>query len=154
TQDAIGRFSLDDSKQVIEIASNDGYLLTNFVSAGIPALGIEPAANVAAVAQQNSIPTEVAFFGTELARKLVADGKLADLLIGNNVLAHVPDLNDFVQGMSMVLSPDGVITMEFPHLLRLIEQNQFDTIYHEHFSYFSLLTVQRVFAGHRLRVFD
>jgi SAM-dependent methyltransferase len=153
-QATMGRFSLDSSKQVIEIASNDGYLLKNFVSAGIPALGIEPAANVAAVAQQHGIPTEVAFFGTALARKFVEDGTRADLLIGNNVLAHVPDLNDFVQGMSIVLSPDGVITMEFPHLLRLIEQNQFDTIYHEHFSYFSLLTVQRVFAAHGLRIFD
>ncbi len=148
------RFGLDGSKQVVEIASNDGYLLKNFVSAGIPALGIEPAANVAAVAREHGIPTEVAFFGTELAGTLVAAGTRADLLIGNNVLAHVPDLNDFVRGMSMVLSSDGVITMEFPHLLQLVSQNQFDTIYHEHFSYFSLLTVERVFATHGLRIFD
>jgi 2-polyprenyl-3-methyl-5-hydroxy-6-metoxy-1,4-benzoquinol methylase len=153
-QDVIARFSLDSSKQVIEIASNDGYLLRNFVSAGIAALGIEPAANVAAVARQQGIATEVAFFSAELARKLVNDGTLADLLVGNNVLAHVPDLNDFVHGMSIVLSPGGVITMEFPHLLQLISQNQFDTIYHEHFSYFSLLTVERVFAAQGLRIFD
>jgi SAM-dependent methyltransferase len=150
----IRRFALDGSTQVIEIASNDGYLLKNFVSAGIPALGVEPAANVAAVAQQRGIPTEIAFFGTELARKFDEAGVHADLLIGNNVLAHVPDLNDFVEGMSIVLSHDGVIAMEFPHLLRLIEQNQFDTIYHEHFSYFSLLTAQRVFAAYQLRIFD
>ncbi len=127
-RDVIARFSLDSSKRVIEIASNDGYLLQNFVSAGIPALGIEPEANVAAVAQQRGIETVVNFFGTELAQKLVEDGTSADLLIGNNVLAHVPNLNDFVQGMSIVLSPEGVITMEFPHLLQLIVQNQFDTI--------------------------
>lgn len=153
-QDVIARFSLDDSTQVIEIASNDGYLLKNFVAAGIPALGIEPAENIAAVARQQGITTETAFFGQDLARKLVAGGTTADLLIGNNVLAHVPDLNDFVAGMSIVLSPGGVITMEFPHILQLIEQNQFDTIYHEHFSYFSLLTVNRVFAANRLRIFD
>ena len=153
-QDVIARFSLDSSNQVIEIASNDGYLLRNFVSAGIPALGIEPAANIAAEAQRCGIPTEVAFFGTDLAHKLMDRGTQADLLIGNNVLAHVPDLNDFVAGMSVVLSPAGVVTMEFPHLLQLIIQNQFDTIYHEHFSYFSLLTVKRVFAAHRLRIFD
>lgn len=150
----IERFGLDGSKQVVEIASNDGYLLKNFVAAGIPALGIEPAANVAAVAQDHGIPTEVAFFGTDLAARLVAAGTRADLLIGNNVLAHVPELNDFVNGLSTVLSPDGVITMEFPHLLQLILQNQFDTIYHEHFSYFSLLTAERVFATHGLRIFD
>jgi C-methyltransferase C-terminal domain/Putative zinc binding domain/Methyltransferase domain len=153
-QDAIARFSLDSSKQVIEIASNDGYLLQNFVSAGIPALGIEPAANVASVALQRGIATEVAFFNTELARKFAADGTQADLLIGNNVLAHVPDLNDFVNGMRIVLSSEGVITMEFPHLLQLIEQNQFDTIYHEHFSYFSLLTVTQAFGNNGLRIFD
>ncbi|GLP73556.1 methyltransferase [Mycobacterium antarcticum] len=148
------RFSVDASKHVIEIASNDGYLLKNFVEAGIPALGIEPAANVAAVARANGIPTEVAFFGTDLARQFVADGMRADLLIGNNVLAHVPNLNDFVEGMSVVLAPTGVITMEFPHLMRLIEHNQFDTIYHEHFSYFSLLTAQSIFDAHGLRIFD
>ena len=153
-QDAIGRFSLASSSQVIEIASNDGYLLRNFVSAGIPALGIEPAANIAAEAQNCGVPTEVAFFGADFARTLVDRGTHADLLIGNNVLAHVPDLNDFVAGMSIVLSPAGVVTMEFPHLLQLIIQNQFDTIYHEHFSYFSFLTVKQVFAAHRLRIFD
>ncbi|MCV7171932.1 methyltransferase domain-containing protein [Mycobacterium manitobense] len=150
----IERFGLDASSQVIEIGSNDGYLLKNFVGAGISALGIEPAANVAAVAQQHGIPTQVAFFGTVLAQQLSAEGRLADLLIGNNVLAHVPDLNDFVGGMSVVLAPGGVITMEFPHLLQLMEQNQFDTIYHEHFSYFSLLTARTVFDVNELRIFD
>ena len=154
SQDVIARFSLDGASQVIEIASNDGYLLRNFVAAGIPALGIEPAENVAAEARRHGIPTETAFFGQDLARRLVVGGRRADLLIGNNVLAHVPDLNDFVAGMSIVLSPGGVITMEFPHVLQLIAQNQFDTIYHEHFSYFSLLTVNRVFAANRLRIFD
>ncbi|MCU1699486.1 MAG: C-methyltransferase [Mycobacterium sp.] len=153
-QDAIARFSLNGSTQVIEIASNDGYLLQNFVSACIPALGIEPAANIAAVAQECGIATKVAFFSSELARQLVSEGTRADLLIGNNVLAHVPDLNDFVAGMSIALSPGGVITMEFPHLLQLIKMNQFDTIYHEHFSYFSLFAVTQVFAKHRLRIFD
>jgi len=154
SQDVITRFSLDGSSQVIEIASNDGYLLRNFVAAGIPAVGIEPAENIAAEARRHGIPTETAFFGQDLARMLVVGGQRADLLIGNNVLAHVPDLNDFVAGMSIVLSPGGVITMEFPHVLQLIAQNQFDTIYHEHFSYFSLLTVNRVFAANRLRIFD
>jgi hypothetical protein len=153
-QNVVERFSLDGSNQVVELASNDGYLLKNFVTAGIPALGIEPAANVAEVAQQNGINTEVAFFTTEFAETLVARGIKADLLIGNNVLAHVPALNDFVQGMSVLLAPTGVITMEFPHLLQLIEHNQFDTIYHEHFSYFSLLTVEKVFAAQGLRIFD
>ncbi len=154
SQQVIARFSLDGSTQVIEIASNDGYLLKNFVGAGIPALGIEPAENVAAVARQEGIPTETAFFGAKLARELVDRGQRAKLLIGNNVLAHVPDLNDFVAGMSLVLAPGGVITMEFPHVLQLIAQNQFDTIYHEHFSYFSLLTVARIFAAYHLRIFD
>ena len=154
SQDVIARFSLDGSSQVIEIASNDGYLLRNFVAAGIPAVGIEPAENIAAEARRHGIPTETAFFGQDLARTLVVGGLRADLLIGNNVLAHVPDLNDFVAGMSIVLSPGGVITMEFPHVLQLIAQNQFDTVYHEHFSYFSLLTVNRVFAANRLRIFD
>jgi 2-polyprenyl-3-methyl-5-hydroxy-6-metoxy-1,4-benzoquinol methylase len=153
-QEVIPRFSLDSSTQVIEIASNDGYLLKNFVEAGIPALGIEAAENVAAVARQQGIPTETAFFGAKFARELVDGGKRAKLLIGNNVLAHVPDLNDFVAGMSLVLAPGGVITMEFPHVLQLIMQNQFDTIYHEHFSYFSLLTVSRIFAAYHLRIFD
>jgi SAM-dependent methyltransferase len=153
-QEVIPRFSLNRSTQVIEIASNDGYLLKNFISAGIPALGIEPAENVAAVARQQGIPTETAFFGAKLARELVDRGCRPKLLIGNNVLAHVPDLHDFVAGMSLVLAPGGVITMEFPHVLQLIAQNQFDTIYHEHFSYFSLLTVARIFAAYHLRIFD
>ena len=145
---------MDAADQVIEIASNDGYLLQYFVEAGIPSLGIEPAANIAAVAEQKGIPTRVGFFGTEMARRLVEEEIRADLLIGNNVLAHVPDLNDFVAGMAIVLAPDGRITMEFPHLLQLIRCNQFDTIYHEHFSYFSLLTATAVFQSHGLRIFD
>jgi hypothetical protein len=153
-EDAIQRFDMTASDQVIEIASNDGYLLKNFVAAGIPALGVEPAANVAAVAVQQGIPTTVGFFGTELAAELVEQGIRADLLIGNNVFAHVPNLNDFVAGMAMVLSPEGRVTLEFPHLYQLIECNQFDTIYHEHFSYFSLLTATTVLEKHGLRVFD
>jgi 2-polyprenyl-3-methyl-5-hydroxy-6-metoxy-1,4-benzoquinol methylase len=148
------RFGLSTQSQVIEIASNDGYLLQYFVRKSIPVLGIEPAANVAKVAEQKGIPSRVAFFGTETARTLVAEGKSADLLLGNNVLAHVPDLNDFVRGLQLTLKPGGVITMEFPHLLQLMRENQFDTIYHEHFSYFSFLTVQKVFAHHGLRIFD
>ena len=131
------RLKLTEKSFVIEIASNDGYLLQHFVTAGIPVLGIEPAANVAEAARRRHVPTRSCFFGTETARTLVAQGEQADLLIGNNVLAHVPDLNDFVAGMKIVLKPTGVITMEFPHLMRLMEGNQFDTIYHEHFSYFS-----------------
>ena len=148
------RFNLSAKSQVVELASNDGYLLRNFVARGIPALGVEPAANVAAVAVQRGIPTVVAFFGVATAQALVADGKSADLIIGNNVLAHVPDLNDFVGGIKILLKPAGVATMEFPHLLRLIEGNQYDTIYHEHFSYLSLLTVKRIFATHGMRIFD
>ena len=154
SRSVIDRFNLDGTSSVIEIASNDGYLLQNFVDAGIPCLGIEPAKNVALVALGRGINTRVGFFGESLAGELVADGVQADLLIGNNVLAHVPDLNNFVSGMSRVLAPGGVITMEFPHLLELIENNQFDTIYHEHFSYFSFLTATRVFASHGLRLFD
>lgn len=148
------RFGFNKSNLVIEIASNDGYLLKYFKEKNIPILGIEPAANVAKVAQQAGIPTLIKFFGTQTARELVQEGKQADLLLGNNVLAHVPNLNDFVSGMSTVLKPNGVITMEFPHLLRLMEENQFDTIYHEHFSYFSFLTVEKVFAKHGLTIFD
>jgi len=148
------RFNLSAKSQVVELASNDGYLLRNFVARGIPALGVEPAANVAAVAVQRGIPTVVEFFGVATAQALVADGKRADLIIGNNVLAHVPDLNDFVGGIKILLKPAGVATMEFPHLLRLIEGNQYDTIYHEHFSYLSLLTVKRIFAAHGMRIFD
>jgi hypothetical protein len=148
------RFGLGPDSKVIEVASNDGYLLKHFVQNGIPVLGIEPAANVAEVAEKAGIPSIVRFFGTETARDLVAQGITADLLIGNNVLAHVPELNDFVAGLQIILAPGGVLTMEFPHLLRLMQEGQFDTIYHEHFSYLSLVTVQRVFAAHGLTVFD
>jgi SAM-dependent methyltransferase len=141
-------------KRVIEVASNDGYLLQYFVRAGVPVLGIDPAANVARVAEERGIPTLVRFFGRALAEELAAEGKLADLVIGNNVLAHVPDINDFVSGLATVVQPDGIITLEFPHLLRLMEENQFDTIYHEHFSYLSLGVVERLFAAHGLIVFD
>jgi SAM-dependent methyltransferase len=148
------RFHLSAKSQVVELASNDGYLLRNFVARGIPVLGIEPAANVAAVAVQKGIPTVVKFFGVATAQALAVDGKRADLIIGNNVLAHVPDLNDFVGGMKILLKPTGLITMEFPHLSRLVEGNQYDTIYHEHFSYLSFLTVNRIFAGHGMKIFD
>ena len=148
------RFGLDAKSQVVEVASNDGYLLKNFVAAGIPALGVEPAANVAEAARARGVPTEVAFFGAETARRLAAQGKSADLLAAKNVLAHVPDINDFVQGVRLLLKPEGVFTVEFPHLLNLIRDAQFDTIYHEHFTYLSLLAVERVFARHGLRVFD
>lgn len=154
SEQMIERFGIDTSWQVIEVASNDGYLLRNFKSRGIPVLGIEPAANVARAAADAGIPTEVRFFGRETARALVDSGRQADLLIGNNVLAHVPDLNDFVAGLRRTLKERGILTMEFPHLLRLIEHNEFDTIYHEHFSYFSLLTVEKVFRAHGLALFD
>jgi len=148
------RFGLNGQTLVVEVASNDGYLLQYFVGKQIPVLGIEPAANVASVAVQKGVSTLVKFFGRETARELAASGKQADLLLGNNVLAQVPDLNDFVAGMKILLKPGGVITMEFPHLQRLMEQNQFDTIYHEHFSYFSLTTTERIFAVHGLTLFD
>jgi len=150
----INRFRLTVSSNVIELASNDGYLLQYFVEKGIPVLGVEPAANVAAAAASKGIPTLVKFFGERTARELVSKGTSADLIVGNNVLAQVPDLNDFVRGMKILLKPEGVITMEFPHILRLIEENQFDTIYHEHFSYFSFLTAERIFAAHGLILFD
>jgi SAM-dependent methyltransferase len=158
----VDRFGLDHRHRVVELASNDGYLLQYFMSKNIPVLGIEPAANVAEVAIEKGIPTVVEFFGEALARRLIASGRIAsgriaagaDLLIGNNVLAHVPDLNDFVEGMAVLLNPGGVITLEFPHLLRLMEGNQFDTIYHEHFSYFSLRVVRAVMKAHGLAVFD
>jgi SAM-dependent methyltransferase len=153
SEQMIERFGLGEESQVIEIASNDGYLLQFFADRRIPVLGIEPAANVAEVARAKGIPTLVEFFGSEAARSL-ADESPADLLLGNNVLAHVPDLNDFVGGMKILLKPGGVATMEFPHLMRLIEANLWDTIYHEHFSYFSFLTVSRVFEAHGLRLFD
>jgi SAM-dependent methyltransferase len=150
---AIERFGLGEGSRVVELASNDGYLLQYFVERGIPVLGIEPAANVAKVAQEKGIRTMVKFFGRATAREVAAMMN-ADLIIGNNVLAHVPDLNDFVGGMRLVLGPRGVITMEFPHLLHLIDRNEWDTIYHEHFSYFSFLTVSKVFEHHGLTLFD
>jgi len=150
----IERFHLGASSQVVEIASNDGYLLQHFVKRGVPVLGVEPAANVAKVAVEKGIPTTVRFFGTETAKAISAEHGKADLLLGNNVLAHVPNINDFVGGMKVLLKPDGVITMEFPHLYRLMDQNQFDTIYHEHFSYLSFMTVEKVFAAHGLTLFD
>src|SRR5215204_495985 len=148
------RFALGKSSKIVEIASNDGYLLQNFVARGIPVLGVEPAANVAEVANGKGVNTKVAFFGEKTAVDLCAEGWSADLIIGNNVLAHVPALNDFVKGLKVLLKPTGLITMEFPHLLRLMEQNQFDTIYHEHFSYFSFLAVEYVFARHGMKLFD
>jgi SAM-dependent methyltransferase len=150
----VERFGFNQNHQVIEIASNDGYLLQYFHQKGIPVLGVEPAANTAKVAAEKGIPSVVKFFGVQTAKELVAEGKTADLLLGNNVLAHVPDLNDFVAGMKIALKPNGILTMEFPHLLQLMQQNQFDTIYHEHFSYFSFLTVEKVFAAHGLTLFD
>jgi len=153
TEQMIDRFALGPDSHVVEIASNDGYLLQYFRERQVPVLGVEPAANVAKVALQKGIPTLVEFFGQTTARSLAAESA-ADLLLGNNVLAHVPDLNDFVGGLKILLKPGGVITMEFPHLMRLIEDNQWDTIYHEHFSYFSFLTVGRVFEAHGLRLFD
>ena len=150
----IERFALDRDSQVVEIASNDGYLLRNFKDKGIKILGVEPCANVAEAAEKIGIPSLKKFFGVRTAEQMVEEGILADLVVGNNVLAHVPDLNDFVKGMKILLSPQGVITMEFPHLKKLIEFNQFDTMYHEHFSYFSLVTVERVFAEFGLTVFD
>jgi 2-polyprenyl-3-methyl-5-hydroxy-6-metoxy-1,4-benzoquinol methylase len=150
----VERFGFDRQSQIVEIASNDGYLLQYFRDKNIPVLGVEPAANVAEAARKNGIPSLVKFFGVKTAQELATEGTKADLLLGNNVLAHVPDLNDFVAGMKIVLKPTGIITMEFPHLLQLIRQNQFDTIYHEHFSYFSFLTVERVFAKHGIVLFD
>lgn len=150
----IDRFGFDGGSQIMEVASNDGYLLQYFKARGVPVLGIEPTANTAAAAIDKGIDTRICFFGRETAQALVAEGLQADLLLGNNVLAHVPDINDFVAGMKIALKPGGVITMEFPHLLQLIDHNQFDTIYHEHFSYLSWLTVERIFAHHGIRLFD
>jgi SAM-dependent methyltransferase len=150
----VKRFGYGRDSFVVELASNDGYLLQYFKAKSIPVLGIEPAKNVALAAEKAGIPTVVDFFGTKLAEKLKAEGKRADLIIGNNVLAHVPDVNDFVEGARAILKENGVITMEFPHLMRLVEANQFDTIYHEHFSYFSFTTVEKVFAEHGLTIFD
>jgi len=148
------RFGLGTQSFVVEVASNDGYLLQYMVRAGVPVLGIEPAANVAKAAVEKGVPTLVRFFGTEVAQELSAEGRAADLVIGNNVLAQVPDLNDFVEGLKILLKPEGVITLEFPHLLRLIEHSEFDTIYHEHFSYFSLISTITILGAHGLRVFD
>lgn len=148
------RFNLDADSLVVEVGSNDGYLLRHFVAAGVPVLGIDPAANVAAAAERAGVPTRVHFFGRALAEQLVAEGRGADLLVANNVLAHVPDINDFVAGLATMLMPDGVLSVEFPHLLRLINECQFDTIYHEHFYYLSFATTRRIFAAHGLRVFN
>ncbi|MGD9798272.1 MAG: class I SAM-dependent methyltransferase [Acidimicrobiia bacterium] len=153
-EDITERLGLDESSFVVELASNDGYLLQYFLGRGPKVLGIEPAANVAEVAVAKGVPTLVDFFGRRLATTLRRDEGPADLIAGNNVLAQVPDLNDFVGGMSILLAPTGVITLEFPHLLRLMAENQFDTIYHEHFSYFSIVTCERIFAAHGLTVFD
>lgn len=150
----IRRFNFDLKSQIIEIASNDGYLLQYFIKKKIPAFGIEPAENVAKIANQNGIPTIIKFFGVKTAKEFINEGTRADLLLGNNVLAHVPDLNDFISGLKILLRHEGIITMEFPHILKLIQNNQFDTIYHEHFSYFSLLTVQKIFSFHNLTIFD
>ncbi len=154
SEQMLARLRLGPESHVVEIASNDGYLLKNFVARGVPVTGIEPARNVAAEARARGVETVTDFFGRRLARELADGGKRADLLLGNNVLAHVPDLNDFVAGLKILLKPSGVVTMEFPHLLRLIEGRQFDTIYHEHFSYFSFHTAERVFAAHGLTLFD
>jgi len=153
-EDMIGRLRLDDGSFVVELASNDGYLLQYFVERSIPCLGVEPAINVARDAINRGVPTLVDFFGSLLARRLADAGKAADLIVANNVLAQVPDLNDFVKGISILLAPGGTVTAEFPHLLRLMEGNQYDTIYHEHFSYFGLGTIERIFGRQGLRVFD
>jgi SAM-dependent methyltransferase len=148
------RFALDSSSLVVELASNDGYLLKNFLSMGIPVLGIDPSDTVAAAAAKLGVPTLVEFFGQKTAEGLVRQGRQADLIIGNNVLAHVPQLNDFVAGIATLLRPEGNVTIEFPHLLELIEHVEFDTIYHEHYSYFSVHALEQVFARHGLRLYD
>lgn len=154
TESMVSRFGLDGDSLVVEVASNDGYLLQYFKARGIPCLGIEPARNVAAVAEEKGIPTITEFFGVELATQLAGEGRRADLLAGKNVLAQVHDLNDFVAGMKILLAEGGTSTIEFPHLVRLVEENQFDTIYHEHFSYFSFTSAAHVFAAHGLELFD
>lgn len=148
------QLGLNKNSLVTEIACNDGYLLKNFVAAGVPCLGIEPTASTAAAAEQLGIPVLREFFGEQLGRQLAASGRQADLIVGNNVYAHVPDINDFTRGLKAALKPGGTITLEFPHLLRLMADNQFDTVYHEHFSYLSLSVVRRIFAQAGLRVFD
>lgn len=150
----IARLRLGSEAFVIEVASNDGYLLKNFVAAGVPCLGIEPTASTAAAAEALGIPVRRDFFGEALGRRLAADGRRADLIVGNNVYAHVPDINDFTRGLAAALKPEGTVTLEFPHLMRLIEKTQFDTIYHEHFSYLSLTVVAGIFAAAGLRVWD
>ena len=151
---AIERFALRPGNRIVELASNDGYLLQFFLAHGFDVLGIDPAENVAKTAEAKGVTTLTRFFGRTLAQELVAEGRMADLVIGNNVLAQVPDINDFVGGIAALLGAKGHVTLEFPHLLKLIEGNQFDTIYHEHFSYFSLTTAQRILAAHGLRLFD
>lgn len=148
------RWQLGSNSLVVEVASNDGYLLRHFVDMEVPVLGVEPAANVAEVARQSGVATDVAFFGRATAERLRNEGKAANLIIGNNVFAHVPDINDFVSGFTRLLEPDGVVSLEFPHLLRLIKLTQFDTIYHEHFSYLSLHATEKILAAHGLKVFD
>jgi SAM-dependent methyltransferase len=150
----IERLELSPESLVVEVGSNDGYLLQHFVARGVPVLGVEPAANVAARAEERGVPTLVDFFGAEVARRLAESGRRADLVVGNNVFAQVPDINDFVGGLAILLAEDGVLTLEFPHVVNLIEGNQFDTIYHEHFSYFSLATTQAIFEAHGLALFD
>lgn len=150
----VERLSLNGNSLAVELASNDGYLLQHFLPHNVPILGIEPAANVAKAALEKGIPTEVAFFGRQLAEQMAGRGQRADLIMGNNVLAQVPDLNDFVAGMKILLKAEGVITLEFPHVERLIAENQFDTIYHEHFSYFSLITIEKMAKRHGLKVID
>ena len=153
-QTILARFPINNNSLVIEIASNDGYLLQYFQENNIPVLGIEPAANVAKVAIEKGIPTRIEFFNSDISLKLLEEKKSADLIVGNNVLAHVPNLNDFIKGLKMILKPTGIITLEFPHLLELIKYSQFDTIYHEHFSYFSLISLQKIFLFHNLKIFD
>lgn len=150
----VARFTLGANSKAVEIASNDGYMLQYMLAAGVPSLGVEPSANVAQAAIAKGVPTHIAFFGEETARQLIQDGHAADLLASKNVLAHVPNINDFVAGVAVLLKPEGVYTVEFPHLLNLIEKVQFDTIYHEHFTYLSLLAIERIFARHGLRIFD
>lgn len=150
----VDRFDLSADSFVVELGSNDGYLLRNFIAKQIPCLGVEPARNVAKAAGKVGVPTLAKFFGAKTAKKMVGDGQFADLIIGNNVLAQVPELNDFIKGIKVLLKPTGVVTIEFPHLISLIEQNQYDTIYHEHFCYFSYLSAEKIFSGHGLKLFD
>jgi 2-polyprenyl-3-methyl-5-hydroxy-6-metoxy-1,4-benzoquinol methylase len=154
TEMMVERLKLTANSFVVELASNDGYLLQHFVAKGISVLGIEPAANVAEAARKKNVPTLVKFFGRQTASELIAERGMADLVLGNNVLAQVPDINDFVAGIKVLLAPHGVVTIEFPHLMKLMDENQFDTIYHEHFFYFSLMSAERVFAAHGLTLFD